>query len=141
MRANSWLFFSFKNGDRRSSLTIYNLEHRAAHIHQLITAYQARFGLPPHPPSHHQPKGLTGLNQACRRVFSHSLSQLSLSLGKSRRRLSAGDGEEVAAPSGESRNYKPAAGSSSSNFQRKGLRKSFTFTALGLYGDKRKPLK
>jgi hypothetical protein len=46
----------------------------------------------------------------------------------------------VAAPGGDNRNYKPVllTGSSSSSFQRKGLRKSFTFTSLGLYGDKKK---
>jgi hypothetical protein len=129
-----WPFslFSFKDGDqRRCNLTIYNLESRAAAIHHLIATYLAKFAPPPPAPAA-QIKGLTGINRACRRAFHQSLGQLTLSL------TTKGTGPSVvAAPGGDSRNYKPVLLTGSS-FQRKGLRKSFTFTSLGLYGDKKK---
>ncbi len=132
-----WFLLSFKENDRRCSLSIYNLEAtRAAAIQRLLLAYQARFGPPPSPPA----KGLTGLNRACRRVFHKSVSHRAIVLAKSAVAESADDRmAKMAAPCGESRDLKPVPGvPAGSSFQRRGLRKSFTFTALGLYGHRKK---
>jgi hypothetical protein len=125
-------------------VSIYHLGRRAGPIHALLKRYQAKFAPQPHSQSPAATaKGITtaaaGLNQACRRVLHRTLSQqkglFTVVVGE---KASVGV-STVAARCSENLNSKSKPEGSLA-FQRKGLRKSFTFTSLGnhLYGSRRK---